>query len=59
MLIDSFGRWTRGKASLNAYDEIIAITESVIDFCRQTHCVVAFTHHIRESDPISLDTELA
>ena len=48
VLIDSFGRWTRGKASLNSYDEIIAITEDVLAFCRATHCVVAFTHHIRK-----------
>ena len=48
VLIDSFGRWTRGKAALNSYDEIIAITEDVLTFCRATHCVVAFTHHIRK-----------
>ena len=48
ILIDSFGRWTRGKASMNSYDEIIAITEDVLAFCRATQCVVAFTHHIRK-----------
>ena len=48
MLIDSFGRWTRGKAALNSYDEIIAITEDVLAFTRSTGCVVAFTHHIRK-----------
>ena len=48
VLIDSFGRWTRGKASLNSYDEIIAVTEDVIAFTRSTGCVVAFTHHIRK-----------
>ena len=36
VLIDSFGRWTRGKAALNSYDEIIAITEDVLAFCRAT-----------------------
>ena len=48
ILIDSFGRWTRGKASMNSYDEIIAVTEDVLAFCRATKCVVAFTHHIRK-----------
>ena len=48
ILIDSFGRWTRGKASLNSYDEIVAITEPIISFSRRTQCVVAFTHHVRK-----------
>ena len=48
ILIDSFGRWTRGKASLNSYDEIIGITEPILAFSRRTKCVVAFTHHVRK-----------
>ena len=48
IVIDSFGRWTRGKASLNSYDEIVAITEPIIAFSRRTKTVVLFTHHIRK-----------
>ena len=48
IVIDSFGRWTRGKASLNSYDEIIEITEPIIAFSRRTQTVVAFSHHIRK-----------
>ena len=48
IVIDSFGRWTRGKASLNSYDEIIAVTEPIIEFSRRTQCVIAFCHHIRK-----------
>ena len=48
IVIDSFGRWTRGRASLNSYDEIVSITEPIIAFSRRTQCVVAFTNHIRK-----------
>ena len=48
IVIDSFGRWTRGKASMNSYDEIIGITEPVIAFSRRTQTAIAFTHHVRK-----------
>ena len=48
IVIDSFGRWTRGRASMNSYDEIIAVTDDVLNFTRKTSCVVAFCHHVRK-----------